>query len=150
MAKHGANPRTGSGTAGKGRRGGAGEQASHLTRRERQIMDVIYRLEGATVAEVRERIPDPPSYSSVRALMRVLTEKGHLEHSPEGPRYVYHAITPREAAQASALERVLATFFEGSPSRAMAALMDLSAGELDEGELDRLQAMIEDARKEGR
>lgn len=121
-----------------------------LTRRERQIMDVVYRLGGATVADVRDGIPDPPSYSAVRGLMRVLTEKGHLEHFQDGPRYVYRPTTPREAAQASALERVLATFFEGSPSRAMAALMDLSAGELTDDELDRLQAMIDEAREEGR
>lgn len=129
---------------------GARAAPGDLTRRERQIMDVVYRLGTATVADVQAGIPDPPSYSAVRGLMRVLTEKGHVEHFQDGPRYTYRPTTPREAAQASALERVLATFFEGSPSRAMAALMDLSAGRLTDEELDRLQAMIEQAREEGR
>lgn len=121
-----------------------------LTRRERQIMDAVYRLGSATVAEVQAEIPDPPSYSSVRALMRVLTEKGELTYETDGPRYVYRATTPREEARASALERVLSTFFEGSASQAMAALMDLSGDELSNEELDRLEKMIDNARREGR
>jgi BlaI family transcriptional regulator, penicillinase repressor len=121
-----------------------------LTRRERQIMDVVYRLGSATVAEVQAEIPDPPSYSSVRTLMRVLTEKGELTYETDGPRYVYRATTPREEARASALERVLSTFFDGSASQAMAALMDLSGDELSDEELDRLEKMIENARREGR
>lgn len=125
-------------------------ESSDLTRRERQIMDVVYRLGEATVADVRDGIPDASGYSAVRALMRVLTEKGHLRFSQDGPRYVYRATTPRTAAQASALERVVTTFFDGSPSRAMAALMDLSAAELTAEELDRLESMIEHARREGR
>ncbi len=121
-----------------------------LSRRERQIMDAVYRLGEAGVADVRAEIPDAPSYSTVRALMGVLTKKGHLAHSAEGTRYVYRPTTPREEAQVSALERVLSTFFEGSPSRAMAALMDLSAAELTREELDQLEALIQDARREER
>jgi predicted transcriptional regulator len=121
-----------------------------LSRRERQIMDVVYRRGSATVADVRADIPEPPSYSAVRALMRVLTEKGHLVHAQEGPRYVYTATTPREEARASALERVLRTFFDGSATDAMAALMELSAEEMSEEELDQLESMIENARREGR
>lgn len=125
-------------------------RGSGLSRRERQIMDVVYRLGEVTVADVRAAIDDPPSYSAVRALMRVLTEKGELTHTADGPRYVYRPTTSREEASASALERVLSTFFEGSPSRAMAALMDLSSGDLTEDELDELETMVREARREGR
>jgi len=128
----------------------AGRSVGELSRRERQIMDAVYRLGEASVAEVRAEIPDPPSYSSVRALMRVLTEKGHLDYSTDGPRYVYRPTTSREEAQTSALERVLTTFFDDSASSAMAALLDLSAAGLTEEELDRLEALIQDARREGR
>ena len=121
-----------------------------LTRRERQIMDAVYRLGTASVADVRAEIPDPPSYSSVRALMGVLTDKGELTYDREGPRYIYRATTPRAEASASALERVLSTFFDGSATRAMAALMDLSSDELTEEELDRLARLVEEARREGR
>lgn len=121
-----------------------------LSRRERQIMDVVYRLGEATVADVRASIADAPSYSAVRALMRVLTEKGELTHTQDGPRYVYRATTPREEASASALQRVLSTFFDGSPSQAMAALMDLSSGDLTDDELDELETLVHNARREGR
>lgn len=121
-----------------------------LSRRERQIMDAVYRLGEASVADVQSEIPNAPSYSTVRALMRVLTEKGHLTHTSQGTRYVYNPTTPREEAQASALERVLSTFFDGSPSRAMAALIDLSAEDLTDDELDQLEALIQDARREER
>lgn len=121
-----------------------------LSRRERQIMDVVYRLGEATVAEVRASIADAPSYSAVRALMRVLTEKGELTHTQDGPRYVYRPTTPREEASASALQRVLSTFFDGSPSQAMAALMDLSSGDLTDDELDELETLVHNARREGR
>lgn len=121
-----------------------------MSRRERQIMDVVYRLGEASVADVRAEIDDAPSYSAVRALMGVLTDKGHLTHSADGPRYIYRPTVSREQAQASALERVLQTFFEGSPSRAMAALMEVSASDLTDDELDRLEAIIQDARREGR
>ena len=121
-----------------------------LSRRERQIMDVIYRRGRATAAEVRGGIPDAPSYSAVRAMLRVLEEKGHLEHEQDGPRYVYFPTTPREAATESALRRVLKTFFDDSTEKAVAALLDLGAADLGEEELDRLSSMIERARREGR
>ena len=121
-----------------------------LSRRERQIMDAVYRLGEASVADVRAEIADPPSYSAVRALMRVLTDKGHLTYSAHGPRYIYRATVPREEAQATALDRIVRTFFGGSTSRAVAALMDRSAAELTAEELDELEEMIQDARREGR
>lgn len=127
-----------------------GEGAERLSRRERQIMDAVYRLGDVSVADVQSAIPDAPSYSTVRALMRVLTDKGHITHKPDGPRYVYSATTPREEAQTTALERVLSTFFDGSPSQAMAALIDHSAADMTETELDQLEALIQDARREGR
>ena len=121
-----------------------------LSRRERQIMDVIYRLGEGSVADVRAQMADAPSYSTVRALMRVLTEKGELTHRAQGPRYVYQATTPRDEARASALARVLSTFFDGSPMKAMAALMDLSTADLSDEELDQLEDLIRDARRDGR
>jgi predicted transcriptional regulator len=126
------------------------EATGGLSRRERQIMDVIYRLGEASVADVQAEMVDAPSYSTVRALLRVLTEKDQVTHTQEGPRYVYRPTIPREEARASALDRVLSTFFDGSPTKAMAALMDLSADELSETELDELEKMIAEARREGR
>ena len=121
-----------------------------LSRRERQIMDVIYRLGEASVADVRSEMSDAPSYSTVRAQMSVLTKKGELTHTMVGPRYVYRATTSKNEARTSARERVLSTFFDGSPTKAMAALMDLSAGDMSEEELSRLEDLIQDARREGR
>jgi predicted transcriptional regulator len=118
----------------------------HLTRRERQIMDVVYERERATVSEVQEGLPDAPSYSAVRALMRKLEEKGHLRHDASGPRYVYQATVPHDRAKRSALERLMRTFFDGSPSRTVAALLDLSSSELSDAELDELADLIERAR----
>lgn len=126
------------------------ERIHELSRRERQIMDVIYELGEATAAQVQERIPDPPSYSAVRAMLRILEEKGHLEHRQDGPRYVYTPVTPRDEARESALRRVLRTFFDDSAEKAVAALLDLSSRDLSDDELDRLERMIEDARREGR
>ena len=121
-----------------------------LSARERQIMDVIYSRGEATVAEVRRELPDPPTYSAVRGLMRILEEKGHLEHREEGRRYVYLPTVPRQRAQRSALERVLKTFFAGSASEAVAALLDMKAGGLSEDELDELARLVKRARDEGR
>lgn len=121
-----------------------------LSRRERQIMDVIFRHGRATVADVLAELPDPPSYSAVRALLRVLEEKGHLSHEQDGPRYVYRPTLPRAEARESAMKRLLRTFFDGSPEKAVAALLDMSATELSDEELERLAALIEEARKEGR
>ena len=121
-----------------------------LSRRERQIMDILYSRGRASVAEVLEDLPDPPSYSAVRAMLRILEEKGHLEHDQEGPRYLYRPTLPRAKAQKSAMERIVRTFFDGSAERAVAALLDLSASELSDQELGRLAELIEQAKKEGR
>jgi predicted transcriptional regulator len=121
-----------------------------LSRRERQIMDVLYELGRATSAEVRERLPDPPSYSAVRAMLRILEDKGHLRHEQDGPRYVFFPAVPRETARESALRRVVRTFFDGSAEGAMTALLDLGVEDLDEEALRRLADRIAEARKEGR
>ena len=121
-----------------------------LSRRGRQIMDILYSRGRASVAEVLQDLPDPPSYSAVRAMLRILEEKGHLEHDQEGPRYLYRPTLPRSKAQKSAMERIVRTFFDGSAERAVAALLDLSASELSDQELGRLAELIEQAKKEGR
>lgn len=121
-----------------------------LSRRERQIMDILYRLGSGTAAEVKENIPDAPSYSAVRALLRILEEKGHLKHAYDGPRYVYAPIVSRPVAQKSALKQIVKTFFDGSTSSAVAALLDMSARDLSDSELDRLARIVEQAKREGR
>jgi len=123
---------------------------SQLSRRERQIMDVIYRLGRATAADVHDALPDRPSYSTVRALLRVLEGKGHLRHIEDGPRYVYSPTVPRERARESALRQVVSTFFGGSTEAAVAALLDLSNARLSDTELNRLAGLIAQAKKEGR
>jgi predicted transcriptional regulator len=126
------------------------DQGIGLSRRERQIMDVIYRRGQATAAEVLEDLPDPPGYSAVRAMLRVLEEKGHLRHDQQGPRYVFLPTVPRDKARRSALKQLVQTFFEGSTEQTVAALLDLSASKLSDAELDRLSQLINQARKEGR
>jgi predicted transcriptional regulator len=121
-----------------------------LSRRERQIMDAVYRRGRAAVSDVLGDMPDPPGYSAVRAMMGKLEEKGHLLHEQEGPRYVYFPSRPREEARATALRRVLRTFFDGSPTKAVAAMLDLSVEDLNEGDLDELQRLIDDAKTRGR
>ncbi len=121
-----------------------------LSRRERQIMDIIYQRGQATAAEVMEHLPDPPSYSAVRALLRVLEEKGHVRHKQDGPRYVFYPTVSRDRARQSALKQVVGTFFEDSTEQAVATLLDMSAKEMSDVELDRLAELIEQARKEGR
>ena len=119
-----------------------------LSRRERQIMDIIYTRGQATAAEVVAALPDPPSYSAVRALLRILEQKGHLRHQQEGPRYLFLPIVSRERARRSALRSLVKTFFDGSPAQAAAALIDQS--ELSDEDFSRLAGIIEKARKEGR
>ena len=121
-----------------------------LSRRERQIMDVLYRLGSATAAEVQSNIPDAPSYSAVRALLRILVEKGHIRHSYDGPRYVYSPVVSRPVAQKSALKQLVKTFFDGSTSNAVAALLDMSGKDLSDAELDRLSKIVEQAKQEGK
>jgi predicted transcriptional regulator len=123
---------------------------SQLSRRERQIMDVIYRLGRASAADVHDALPDRPSYSTVRALLRVLEGKGHLRHIEDGPRYVYSPTVPRERARESALRQVVSTFFGGSTEAAVAALLDISNARLSDSELNRLAGLIAQAKKEGR
>lgn len=127
-----------------------GEPHVHLTRRERQIMDVVYAQGRVTVSEVHEGLPDAPSYSAVRAMLRKLEEKGHVRHDASGPRYVYEATLPRERAKRSALDRLIRTFFDGSPSRTVAAVLDLRSTDLSAAELEAMAEMIEVARKRGR
>jgi len=127
------------------------EDKSHqLSRRERQIMDVIYLREQATAAEVRERLADAPSYSAVRALLRILEDKGHLRHTRESNRYVFSPTVPRERARETALRHVLRTFFEGSPANAMAAMLELEDLGLSNEEYDSLALKIEQAKREGK
>ena len=123
---------------------------TNLSRRERQIMEVLYRERQATAGEVLERLPDPPGYSAVRAMLRILENKGHVRHAVDGNRYVYEPKLPRERAGRPALAGVLETFFDGSAEKAMAALLDLSRAELSDDDFDRLSALIEQARLEGR
>lgn len=119
-----------------------------LSRRERQIMDVLYRQGRASAAEVRGAIPDPPSYSAVRAMLRVLENKGHIRHEEQGLRYVWVPTLPRERAKRSALMHLLDTYFQGSPGLAAAALLDLYEAKLSNQELDQISELIEKARKE--
>jgi len=111
-------------------------------------MEIVYELGRATAVEVRERMPDPPSYSAVRAMLRILEDKGHIIHEQDGPRYVFLPIVPREEASETALRRLVRTFFGGSPEGAMAALLDLDGDRLDEDALQRLAEMIDEARRE--
>ena len=122
---------------------------SGLSRRERQIMDLLFQRGEATVAEVMDGIPDPPSYSAVRAMLRILEEKGQVRHREDGPRYVYQPVVAREAARKSAVRHLLRTFFDGSVEQAMAALLDTSDRKLSGEEIDRLSRLIEQRKKEG-
>jgi len=126
------------------------KSSENLSRRERQIMNIIYRHGQATAAEVMDNLPDPPSYSAVRAMLRVLEEKGHIRHKQQGPRYVFFPKVSREKAKRSALKQMLQTFFDGSASSAVATLLDVSRSDLTDEELDRMNKMIEEAKKEGR
>lgn len=127
----------------------APKTTNDLTRRERQIMDIIYQKGCATAQEVLENLPQPPSYSAVRAMLRILEEKGLLKHKQEGPRYVFLPRVSRERAKKSAMKNLLSTFFDGSPESAMATLLDVSASDLSDEELDRLEELIRKAREKG-
>lgn len=121
----------------------------NLGRRERQIMDAVYRAGRATAAEVLADLPDPPSYSAVRGMLRLLEEKGYLRHEQDGPRYVYLPTTARDEASRSALTHLLRTFFDGSRESAVAALLDLSDRPLDDAEYRRLAGLLDQARDNG-
>jgi predicted transcriptional regulator len=120
-----------------------------LTRRERQIMDVLYRRTRSTAAEVMGELPGEPNYSTVRTQLRVLEDKGHVRHEEEGGRYIYAPAVPRHAARKSALKHLVETFFDGSAEQVVAAVLGGEASRLSDEELDRVSALIDKARKEG-
>ncbi len=122
----------------------------HLSRRERQIMDVLHARGESGASEVLETLPDAPSYSAVRALLRILEEKGHVTHREEAGRYLYRPQVSRKTASRDAMKRVVATFFDGSVTQAMAALLETADTELPEPEVKRLRQIIDKARTEGR
>jgi BlaI family transcriptional regulator, penicillinase repressor len=126
------------------------ERQQGLSRRERQIMDILYRSGKASASDVLGAMPDPPSYSAVRAMLRVLEEKGHVKHREEGLKYVFTPMVAREKAKRSAVKHVMETFFNGSAEQIVAALLDVSSTKLTRGELDRMAEMIEKAKKEGK
>ncbi len=119
-----------------------------LSRRERQILDILYARGRATAAEIQSALPDPPSYSAARALLRVLEDKGHVRHEEDGPRYIYMPRVPRDRARRSALKHMVETFFGGSEADAAAALLDTSASKLSREDLDRMESLIARARKD--
>ena len=121
-----------------------------LSRRERQVLDVLHRLGRASAADVRDALPDPPSDSAVRTHLRILEEKGHVHHEQDGPRYVYLPVQTREAAGRNALRHLMRTFFDDAPERAVAALLDETSSDLSDDELDRLDDLIQRARAQGR
>jgi BlaI family penicillinase repressor len=121
-----------------------------LSRRERQIMEILYQRGKASASEVREAMESAPSYSAVRAMLRVLEDKGHAKHQAEGLKYVYVPTVPRDKAKKSAVKHLLDTFFAGSPEQIVAALLDVSATRLTREELDRMGEMIERAKREER
>lgn len=121
-----------------------------LSRREREMMNIIFRTGKATATEVMEGMAEPPSYSAVRATLRVLEQKGHLRHQHDGTRYVYMPTVNRERARISALDQLLNTFFDGSAATVVATLLERSKDEMTPDELERLSHLIADARKEGR
>jgi predicted transcriptional regulator len=120
----------------------------NLSRRERQIMDILYRTGRASASEIHQALPDPPTYSAVRAKLRVLEEKGHVRHEEESLHYVYLPTVGRDTARRSALRHLLSTFFAGSVEQAVAAMLDLSAADLSPRELDRISELIKAAKQE--
>ena len=121
-----------------------------LSRRERQVMDILYESGGATAAQIRERMADPPTDSAVRSILRILIDKGHLTRELDGPRYVYSPTTPAPRASRSAMRHVLSTFFGGSVEGAVATLLKLSDGDLTSTQRKRIKAMIDEAAEAGR
>jgi BlaI family transcriptional regulator, penicillinase repressor len=121
-----------------------------LSRRERQIMDGLYAMGEATVGEVMDRMPDPPSYSAVRATLRVLEEKGHVKHKQDGPRYLYLPTVSRDKAQSTALKHVVGTFFGGSVEQAVMALLSMPETKMSEDQLEKLAEQVRRAEEEGR
>ena len=120
-----------------------------LTRRERQIMDILFRRGRATAAEVMEELPGEPSYSTVRTQLRVLEEKGHARHEEDGVRFIYMPAVARDAARKSALRHLIETFFDGSSEKAVAALLGGEGSKLSDEQLDRIADLIAKSRKDG-
>ncbi len=120
-----------------------------LSNRERQIMDILYRNGSATAAEVHEKLPDPPSYSAVRATLRILEEKGQVRHEQDGPRYVFRPAVARDKAKRTAIRHLLSTFFDGSTELAVATLLDESASQLSEDDFKNLKKLIAEAESKG-
>ena len=121
-----------------------------LTRRERQVMDVLHRRGAATVAEILAELPDPPTYSAVRSVLRILGEKGLIRYQEDGPRYVYSPAQPAETARESALAHLVRTHFAGSPEQAVTALLRMSDVDVSDAEVARLRERIRRARADGR
>lgn len=121
-----------------------------LSRREREIMDILHRVRRATVSEVLAELSDPPSYSAARALLRILEEKGHIRHHDDGPRYVYEPATSRSTDRRHAVRHLVRTFFDGSTEDAVMALLDSTDRKLDARQFEELTRRIADARREGR
>ncbi len=121
-----------------------------LARREQQVMNILFRRGEATVAEVMEDLPEPPTYSAVRSILRILVEKDLVTHREDGPRYVYLPKVSTQRAREDALRQVVRTFFDGSAEQALTALVRMSDGDVDEGTLARLKAKVRSARKSGR
>jgi predicted transcriptional regulator len=126
------------------------QQAASLSRRERQIMDILYRGGKASAMQVREGMADAPGYSAVRAMLRVLEDKGHVTHQAEGLKYVYMPTVARDKAKRNAVKHLMSTFFNDSPEQIVAALLDVSSTRLTAEELDRMAQMIEKAKREGK
>jgi predicted transcriptional regulator len=126
------------------------ETPSALSRRERQVMDILHRRTGATVAEIMADLPDPPTYSAVRSVLRILGEKNLIKHREDGPRYIYYPATPTESAREDALAHVVKTYFGDSPEQAVTALLRMSDVEMSDAEVKRLRASIQRARQSGR
>ena len=126
-----------------------GNDPAGLTRRERQIMDILYKRGRATATEVMDELPGTPHYSTVRTQLRVLEEKGHVTHEEQGLKYVYIPATPRRAARKSALRHLVDTFFDGSAEQVVAAVLGGEGAKLSDEELDRIAELVERAKKEG-
>lgn len=127
-----------------------GEQHETLSRREREVMDILHRRGQATVSEVMEDLVDPPTYSAVRSILRVLEGKGHISHREDGPRYIYVPAVARDRARGAALDHLVNTFFGGSAERAVAALLRRSDLEMSESDLKKLAREVQQAKSEGR
>ena len=126
------------------------KKLSDLGRREREILDIVFQLGEASVADVLEQMADPPAYDSVRTMLRLLEGKGFIKHRRQGTKYVYRATIPKSSASKSALSHLMTTFFENSAADTMAAVLDLKSDNLTDDDLERLQALIDQARREGR